>query len=275
MSILINIFCICALSNDMALSHADQFYASGYYNEAITEYMRFIYFNPGHENLSYAFSQIGLSYRGLDEQEKAVQAFRHAISAAPDDSIRNEMELVLAVTFIGFGNYSAAEILLLQVELTSKIQQIKDRAVFLRGIACLYGFKWPDATYAFDTYFRQNPDPDMQTRVDSLFQEQEHFFYRSPENASILSAFVPGLGQIWANDWKNGVNAFALNGAIISWIVYKLLNGYYGDAMTIHYFLFRRYYIGNRVNAERICEEYNEKFNRKTAQHMIDLFLQE
>ena len=194
---------------------------------------------------------------------------------ASDDTLRYRTELALAVTYIASGNYSAAEITLLKLEMSMPPNHIKQRAAFLRALATMYAKKWNHTQKAFEAYFLSNPDPDLQAEIDSLIKATKDFYYLSPESARQLSALIPGLGQIYAGDWGNGLNSFVLNGSMIYWMAYKVVNRYFGDAWTIYYFLFRRYYIGGMYNAERIAEEHNDALDKKQAEKIIDLFLEE
>ena len=275
MCILISVFLFSLVHSDIALSFGERFYDKQLYDEAITEYKRYIFFNPHGEQTSAAYSKIALAYRNQQEWLSAIEAFRMAILTAQSDSLRYEAELALAVTYIANGNYSAAELVLLKLEMTIPPQHIKQRAAFLRGIATLYANKWDHAKEAFEAYFLSDPDPFLQAKVDSLIEETKHFYYRSPESARQLSMIIPGLGQIYAGDWGNGINSFVLNGSMIAWMGYKVFNRYFSDAWVIYYFLFRRYYAGNMYNAARIVEEKNEALDKKQAERIINLFLEE
>lgn len=275
MFILINALSILFAVTDPALQAGYMFYNEGLYEEAITEYKRYIFFNPTGDQTGDAYQRIALAYRDQQKWNQAIDAFRMAVQTAHSDSLRHRAELALAVTYIASGNYSAAEIVLLKLEMSGPQPGIEARAVFLRAIATVYAKKWDQAQAAFDAYFLHNPDPTMQAKVDSLIRATKEFYYLSPESARQLSAIIPGLGQIYAGDWGNGLNALLLNGSMIAWMGYKVYNRYFGDAWTIYYFLFRRYYAGSMYNAERIAEEHNEALDKNQAQQIIDLFLEE
>lgn len=275
MCILISLFFLFANDPDAALQYGQRFYDSQYYSEAITEYKRYIFFNPESEKTSGTHYQIALAYRKQEQWRPAIEAFRMAILTAPTDSVRYDAELALAVTYIASGNYSAAEMVLLKLEMTIPPKSVKQRAAFLRGIATLYANKWNHAKEAFEAYFLCDPDPELQAKVDSLIEATKKFYYRSPESARQLSMIIPGLGQIYAGDWGNGINSLVLNGSMIAWMGYKVLHRYFSDAWVIYYFLFRRYYFGNMYNAARIVEEKNEAMDRKQAEKLIELFLEE
>ncbi|TES92054.1 MAG: tetratricopeptide repeat protein [Candidatus Cloacimonadota bacterium] len=260
-----------ASSEDIALNYANGFFDAGYYEEAITEYKRFIFFNPSSERVSHAYYKIALAYRNERNWTKSIDAFRHSIHTAPNDSIRNEKELALAVTFIANGNYSRAEILLLRVKSSTNNPVIKQKASFLQGIVYLYRFRWKSARDAFQEYLQENPE--FQSQIDSLLADAQKLKYKSPTLSKWLSTFFPGTGQVYAGDWKNGLNAMVLNGGLGSSIIYKIIKADYENAFVVYYFLFRRYYIGNRYHAQRIAWEYNEYLNRSSAHRILDTLM--
>lgn len=265
----------CGITKDQALNYADGFFDSEYYEQAITEYKRFIYFNPNDKNINYAYLKIGLAYRNEEKWEESIQALRQTINTATTDSIKNEREVALAVTFIASGNYSVAEILLLRIEMSTIIPKIKQKASFLRGIIYLYKFKWDSARDVFQSYFDKSQDSTLHAQIDSLLLETKNFKYVSPDTARVYSTIIPGAGQIYAGNWKNGLNAFVLNGALASAIIYKIVKADYMNALVIWYFLMKRYYIGNRYHAQRIANEHNQLLNQTAAQEIINKLLEE
>ncbi|MBN2620001.1 hypothetical protein JXB22_02840 [candidate division WOR-3 bacterium] len=250
-------------------------YDKGFYDEAITEYKRYIFFHPDGDLTSDAYYRIALAYRDKQNWQGSIEAFRMAMQTAHTDSLRHRAELALAVTYIASENYSAAEIVLLKLEMSMPPKHVKERAAFLRALATMYAKKWEHAQKAFEAYFLHHPDPGMQAKVDSLLHETKNFHYVSADSARQLSAIIPGLGQMYAGDWGNGLNALLLDGSMIGWMWYKVTHSYFGDAWTIYYFLFRRYYAGNMYNAQRIAEEHNDALDRKQTERILQLFLEE
>ena len=97
----------------------------------------------------------------------------------------------------------------------SRSARLRQRARFLRGVAYLYQFKWEQARLVFQTYFDEIPDAARAAaKIDALFSEAINLPQKSEKVARLLSTFLPGLGQTYAGDWKNGLNALLLNGVL-------------------------------------------------------------
>jgi tetratricopeptide (TPR) repeat protein len=250
---------------------ARDFFEAGFYDEAITEFKRYLFFNPAGESAMPAYYQMGRAYFELGQTEAAVDMAALAARAAPDDSSRAEYDLKTAVIAIAAGSYSRAEMILLQLEMSTPIPGIQERATLFRAIACLYAYKWTGAREALDEYYQHHPCPEIQSPVDSLLRTAERMKLKSPAAALWLSTFLPGTGQMYAGEWREGLNALVLNGGFAVWVGYKLLNQYWDDAYLISSFLWQRYYFGNRYHARRLTEEKNDQTRRHTAQKVIDL----
>lgn len=260
---------------DMVLYHADLFLEAGFYEEAITEYKRYLYFNPSTELASDAYYKIAHAYKNQNRWDDVVIALRQAIHTSANDSIKQEREIALAATYIAAKRYSLGEILLLKILTYTEHPYLKQKALLLHGVACLYSSKWEAAQSSFDAYFQEQPEPTLQADIDTLLHEARNFSYKSPDDARGLSTLIPGLGQFYVGDYKNALNAFLLNGGLAAWMIYKLWHGYLGDAYVIYYFLFRRYYYGNRYHAQRLAQEYNENLDAVQVEKILHKLMEE
>lgn len=264
----------CAFAEDMALSFAERFFDSGNYEEAITEYKRFIFFNPQSDSIDYAYYKIGLAYRNQERWKESMDALRQSIQTASNDSIRNEREIALAIVLIASGDYSTAEFQLLRVESFTQFQTLKRKSAFFRGVASLYSFKWEEAREAFQVYFNSYSSTKSSHTaiiVDSLLLAAQDLNYKSPKLAKLLSTFLPGAGQIYVGDWRKGMNALAINLATSYLLVSNIIEGNYLDVLASYFSIFRRYYYGNRYHAEKIAQDYNNHLNKKLARNILEL----
>lgn len=254
-------------AGDAALDLADSLLKMGNTDEAITEYKRFICFNPADPRVSEAYYRMGLAYRRQRKWEEALSALRHSLATAVGDSLRGERRISIGIILLVSQRYSAAEFDLLRVSSFSKSPYLQQRALFFLGICYLYTFQWAQAQKAFHQYF---PPSKKTGQLDSLFTEASHLKYKSPSLAKWLSTFLPGMGQIYAGDWLNGLNALAINGLTSYLLLDALVERRYQDALLSHLSLFERYYRGNRQRAEKMARDHNEHLNRLWAEQIIE-----
>lgn len=248
--------------------------AVGNYEEAITEYTRFIFFNPGDESAAEAYYQMGLAFRNQKKWPQAIDAFKESITAASDDSIGEERRISIAVTHIASGQYSVAEFELLRIGHFTQHQTLRRKANYFLGICYLYTSQWGKCSKAFQDYF-VDAQTEQKIVLDSLLWAAQELPYKSPKVAKWLSTFLPGSGQIYCGDWRNGINAFALNSLTSYILMDALLERRFRDASISHLTLFHRYYQGNRYNAERIAilnnERLNQSLSKKILQHLCQI----
>lgn len=256
---------------DMVLNLADRFFNLGFYEEAITEYKRYIHFNAATGEVSYAYYKIGLAYRNKHNLKKSLEALEAAAQSAMSDSIREERKIDMAVTYIAEGKYDKAKFILLKLLSFSKIPEIKRKASLFLCVAYLYTYQWESAKDAIQIYFEEEGNNAVAGELDSLLSAAEDMNYKSPATAKWLSTFIPGIGQMYAGNVGDGINALLLNGANIYFIIYKLLKEEYGNAYIIYFFLFRRYYFGNIYRARKEAVEHNRKLNEHTADSVLTL----
>ena len=85
---------------------------------------------------------------------------------------------------------------------------------------------------------------------------------KNPVRAERLS-LIPGLGQIYAGDWKKGITSIFIQSAFIGLGSYWLLNRYYITSALVGYGMFFSFYMGG----QRLAFELTERANQKKIQN--------
>jgi tetratricopeptide (TPR) repeat protein len=258
---------------DPVLELADQLFTAGQFDEAITEYKRYLFFHAEDpENAAgYAYSQIGLSYRGQGLWGDAIAMLQKSVQAEIREDVRDERRVALGVTLIACGRYDQAEFTLLKVEMFSASESAIRKAVFFRGISALYTSKWEVARETFHNYFGgQTPEmAAIRKQIEELIGEAGNQKYKSPRLARALSTIVPGLGQIYASDLAGGFNAILIIAATGYLCVSDLVQKRILDAIFTSTFLFERFYSGNRQNAEDAAKRYNRNLSQRMTAEIL------
>lgn len=265
-SLLLTFFGFTASADEMPLSLGAHFFALGNYNAAITEYKRFLFFHPNDARAGKAYRNIGLAYREQGMWEEAVAAMRIALQRTTDKATKTEWQLELAVTLIASKNYDRGLLELIKVTVRNPSEAQYRRAVFLQGVAYLYQFRWEEARAALKHY---TGDAELDVHFDTAINAPR----KSEKLAKILSVILPGAGQVYAGNWRDGLNAFVLNGALGFATVDAALDGHYMDAVLWATALFLRYYQGNYYRAEKAAAAFNARTSRRAAENIL-LYLQ-
>ena len=257
-------------ASDPALDLGDRLFALGDYDAAITEYKRFLFFDANHPRAGGVQFKIGLAYRAQGWWTEAVGAMIAAVQLTTETEFQAERRVELAVTLIASGAYDLALVELIKVDMQSQSARLRQRARFLRGVAYLYQFKWEQARSVFQVYFDEIPNTArIAAEIDTLFSEAINLLHKSEKTARLLSTLLPGLGQTYAGDWKNGLNALLLNGVLGYVTLDAAIERDYDDALLSFVFLFYRYYSGNRYRAAETAQTFNDQENRRHVEKIL------
>lgn len=122
-----------------------------------------------------------------------------------------------------------------------------------------------------ELYFLKNTDSTMFQKSGDLnvyFSHIQHIEKRyNPKTAKIMSIILPGAGQIWVGDYRNGLNSIALIAGLFS--VSVALTGSISllDSIIIIAPWFQRYYMGGYERAYGIAANKQlEEKNKLLAQ---------
>ena len=256
------------------LETARSLQAAGNAEGAVTEYMRYLFFHPTGEKLSDVYFSLGKAYLDLNQWESAKDAWRQSVKLAANDSLKNARRISLAIQSLAHRNYSLAVLELLKVSSFGRQPQLRRKALFYLGVAELYLLEFDQAGTAFQAFFRGDSSQkgkETWAKVEALLQRGEAIRPKSQILARWLSTFLPGLGQLYAGDLKNALNALALNGALGYGVGRAFLEKDYIDAILEGGFLFQRYYMGNRFRAAQIARTRPQKKQRQIAEQILEV----
>lgn len=256
-------FCsFAAVAEELPLSLGRHLAKQGNYDAAITEYKRFLFFHPDDPRVGEVYYNIGLAYKAQGLWTEAVTVLRTATYLAIDSETKSAYQLTLAVTLIATKNYDLAQLELIKVVLRKPSVPLLRRALFLQGVAYIYQFRWEEARNVLQDY---TPDE----RLGALFEDALNIPQKSIKVAKVLSTIFPGAGHIYAGDWRDGLNAFLLNGALGFLTIDAVLAEHYTDAVLWGGTIFLRYYRGNTFRAKEAVSQFNLRESRQAAEALL------
>lgn len=113
-------------------------------------------------------------------------------------------------------------------------------------------------------------DLEGRAEFERLMRQAERVARKSPKTARWLSTFLPGAGQFYAGDIKNGINSMLLNALLGYWFVATGVSYTFVDAAaSISPWLFR-YYGGGIRRAGEILEKKKEERLRKVFRKVLE-----
>jgi len=251
------------------VDEAERLDAIGAWDEAITEYERYVFFHPDSPSVA-VIRAIADLYGKQGNFRKAAGTLDRALSLSLADSLRDVIRIEAASFSIAAGDYQTAHLELLRIGAFTLSSEIRDRAGRYLCLVYCMSMDWAglkklvDESAAFEGIRRVS--------IDSLIVSKTRHRV-SPVAAQWMSTFLPGLGQVYARDARNGCNALAISIATGYLMVQSVMNGYFQEAILTDVTLFWRYYCGNRWRATESAERYNERWNLELRKKILTLLV--
>ncbi len=239
------------------LAGADFLYANQQYEAAIKEYQRYIFFTAS-EDEEILLKVAGGLYE-MGNYDLALQYYEqiYFLSDNPDIKFRSRLKEV--THHISQKDYNKALIGL--YTLSSGYYELHPEIIdFLFGI-CHFGLE--DFGKAEEYFLKiAASNPEASARIKAIFADEKQFYKPNPNTISILSLFIPGLGQMLTGSFKEAVNSFLLVGGIGTAMVIVALRLSVWDAILSLVPWYQRYLVGGSENAEQLAiEKRNQNRN--------------
>ena len=239
------------------------------YSEAINEYGRYLFFNEESVNNTTVLIELYKSYQAIEDWPNAFSTIEKAYLSTDDDSTKDRIYIDKAIMLISTNEIQRSEIILTKISTFTKYEKIQKESFYWLGLGYLYSHKWADAKNNMKKYYGIS----YYQYIDSLFSNSDKLDIKSPKRARLFSLFVPGLGQIYSKDYKNGINSLILNSLTSYLFINSIIDKNYLDALIIYYTPFERYYKGSRSNAESIAKKYNQEISQQFAESVFNKIL--
>jgi len=230
----------------------DSLFCNKNYTSALIEYQRAYFFSESQVK-SQAGARMAECYLAMNNFASARACYDSAIFHSGSDLAKIDYEFGEISCYILEGNFGYA---LLR---TNALEPGEDNHLNLRkhlyqGI-CHYGMKQYDVAYAHFLDYLPEQDTAAINELQNLFENRNSLCRPNPGLAMVLSIILPGAGQIYSGDIKDGVNSIAL----LTGLTYLGISGSARVFVTLLPFVYR-YYIGGILNA-RQAAEYKQQEN--------------
>lgn len=235
-------------------------YALGNYQAASLDLERVIFFGEGKYDAE-VFELLGKIHQNNGDFERSASFFGQAAdySIHSEDFLRNKIAQASSLILDNKPVLAKVELLGLSDNIPDSIQA---KQYFLLGVSEFTSGSFEESRKAFKKSISIN-NPSKELVIDSLFDALARIKHPNPKTARILSIILPGSGQFYAGDIKNGVNSLLLTGGFITvgFIVainYSLLDSFVSVIPWI-----QRYYIGGikrsgNIAADRKLQKQDE-----------------
>jgi tetratricopeptide (TPR) repeat protein len=248
---------------DGILGFAYSLFAEGDYSRAAGEFQRFRFLFP-ERRPDRIFLMIGMSYQRAGYLDKALEYFR--MVGPSDKEAENVSVYESALTFLLMKEYEQA-LRLIRRENPVSVSELYNREI-ISAVSCLFLQQWDEAERLLGD-IETAAGLDLQRRAE-IFRS---FPRKSPVLAGILSAFVPGLGKMYAERWRDGLFSFAGIGAFAGLAVYSFVTeGTASVKAWVYTALGGLFHIGNIYGAVVAARDFNS-FQRQRMEEELFGFI--
>lgn len=252
------------LTEDVQMSLGDAFMAEGDYYRAITEYKKMIFLFPDAERLPEALYKIGMAYYQGKDYKSAVNSFAK-VRKTYAASYFSSAAFYEGLSYGKLGRHDDAA---LAFERSRLFDESHPNAANAQLGLCLKSLEVSDVAgcrQQLERFVENYPQDERVPGVQesfTLLDAYEAQPKKSPSLAGTMSAIIPGSGQMYAENYKDGLMAFVVNGLFIAGTIAALDDENYALAAIVGGVGFP-FYAGNIYGAANATHKWNLSLSRK------------
>ena len=245
---------------------------SGAYNEAELEYKRYLFmqnYAPGNYQAE-ALSSLASLYEKKEDWSFAALNIEKALIVLENSGAQEEELDALRLRHIQYlakearqkGQWLSENLFIFSyMMLPDFSDQIKKEAWSAAITDALLDGRIEYAQKSFTSAAELLPQAWPQDDKTIIFEAFEKLSAFKPKNQKLAAylSFIPGLGQLYAKDYKDSLNAFLLNGSLIAVSVWSLCSLDFWTFSLLEFNPLFRFMQGNIYNAQKDAYLYNQK----------------
>ncbi len=259
------------LTDEGQLGFAQELFSRGEFFKAVLEYERLLHHFPDSPLADDAAFGMALSYDGAGEYGTANAAYRQILADFPTSESVPRVRLALGRSLALGRNYVDARWELEGLADETPPLETSGRARILRGLTFLPTWELERAEADFlrtAADFPGEPTGVLGATLAEIAARRAELRRVNPGLASLASALVPGLGQIIAGEFWDGVLALTTNALWIGATWWAAGEGEYATA-ALTGFIGAGFYLGNIYNAGQAAEESNRRAVAALASEIV------
>lgn len=249
------------LTDEGQLTFAAELFGRGEFFKAVLEYERLVHFFPESPLADDAAFGVGLAYDGAGDYGVAAATYRQFLADFPSSDLIPKARLALGRSLALGRDYADARLELDGLASESPPTESSGRARILCGLTYLPTWDLASAEGEFARAagdFPSDPAGVLGDELARIATRRTELHRVSPGFASLASALVPGLGQVIAGDFWDGVLALTTNALWVGATWWAAEEGEI-PAAALAGFVGAGFYLGNVYNAGQAAEEANRR----------------
>ncbi len=248
------------IDSQKQFNYASSLFSSGDFQEAISEYKRFIFFFKDDPRIKQAMYRIGMAYYNMKNFRMAAQSFMILSDKFKDDDLIPDDFITLAwfrtseCYFFLNAKEQAVNHLENMITFTEN-QKIIDEARYRIGWIFTNTGQWDKAAASFSKISKQRQNKYKLKILEEELEKAGKIPSKNPDIAGLL-AVIPGLGHLYCERYQDAAISFVLNGALIAsaWLSFDNNNPALGGLLSL---IEIGFYSGNIYGAVSSAHKYN------------------
>ena len=247
---------VMALPETNLMPFADSLFSEKDYYRAITEYKRVIHNHPDGERRENAQYMIGLAYFRGSKWDAASASFRRLSTTSTIPALSRRAQLMMGESAYRKADYATA-LYSFETVVSQHPNETQSIDAGMRIAQCY--LKLQDEKLAVvqaSQLVTQYPHSERIAKLHSAMQKRDMISAKSPMTAGVLSALLPGAGQLYAKRPRDAGISFLLNSGLImaAAVAFKNDEPVAGGIITA---VELTWYMGNIYGAVNATHKYN------------------
>jgi TM2 domain-containing membrane protein YozV len=233
------------------------------YNDASLAYEKAIYFNSNPVTKAKLALKRAQSLKQINSFDIAEQTLsRVDLNWLPDSLVYEVKYNAALCSYLG-SNFALAESHLIQLIYFGKDSVQKPNCYPLYTLILNELGKYEQAKNYLDKYIQQLYAITDTNRIkflaeaNTLYSKQNQPKLKRMKKAKTMSAIIPGLGQMYAGYWGEGITAMTCNALFIGLTGVGIYTKYYVTSALYSYSIFAKFYSGNISRVEFLVNKKN------------------
>ena len=205
---------------------ADSLFQEGDYLNAAHEYKRFLFLHPHAPQIDFVAFRVAASYQNAGKLEDAIRAYQFLIDTYPKSVLIERAKNNIAQCHVLSSDSDLGLASLERFLSEHKTSSLAPRVQFTIGMLLMDKGEWARASRAWNEVHSTYPESSfakVSERLARKIKAADTLPRRSPTIAGMLSALVPGSGQVYSGRMTDGFYTF------VGMVVLGSASFYYAD----------------------------------------------
>lgn len=210
--------------------------------------------------------KLAQQYALLNKNDKAIDIYNELIDNVP--TLEKTARWELAKLYLHNKDFDRAEYEFIQYATLYKQPQAKHLSAWAAlnaGDYTVAETQWTELSLTTNNY--QSVAQELKNKPQAIQKLPQ----KNITAAQGMSAFIPGLGQVYAENWQDGLVSFLVNGLTISLLANSIQENRTGEAL-IWFTLESAWYFGGIYSAGNSAQLYNKRVKTRFLEDLDETY---